>query len=76
MLICFFFMPPPHPNALTPVNINYVFGMSDSAAQTWMPPAAWIMGMMVILPVLLFAPVHFLLARTMRTPAKPSPLAP
>jgi hypothetical protein len=31
---------------------------------------------MVILPVLLFAPVHFLLARTMRTPAKPSPLAP
>ena len=43
ILICFFFMPPPNPNAgLTPVNINYVWGLNDAAAQTWMP--AWAVG--------------------------------
>ncbi len=35
MLICFFLMPPPTPHpGLTPVNINYVFGLRDTAAQT------------------------------------------
>ena len=39
ILVCFFFMPPPIPNAgLTPVNINYVWGPSDTAAQTWVSP--------------------------------------
>ena len=43
ILVCFFFMPPPDPNAgLTPVNINYVWGPNDGAAQTWMPPYAWL----------------------------------
>src|ERR1700754_4750319 len=42
MLICFFFMPPPNPNAgLQPVNINYVFGPSDAVAQTWVNPYVW-----------------------------------
>ena len=36
ILICFFFMPPPHPSpGLTPVNINYVWGPSDNVAQTF-----------------------------------------
>lgn len=66
LLICFFFMPPPDPNAgLTPVNINYVWGMSDSAAQTWVPAAVWLIGLMVAMPALLFAPTHYVLARTM-----------
>jgi hypothetical protein len=66
LVICFFFMPPPRPDpGLTPVNINYVWGMSDYVAQTWVAPWVWFAGMMVGLPVLLFAPVHFLLARTM-----------
>ena len=31
---CYLFMPaPPAPNSATPVNINYVFGMNDKAAQ-------------------------------------------
>jgi hypothetical protein len=64
--ICFFFMPPPNPNAgLTPVNINYVWGLSDSAAQTWMSPLAWFAGMMIVLPAVLFAPAHYILLRTM-----------
>lgn len=66
VLISFFFMPPPKPDpGLIPVNINYVWGMSDTAAQTWVPPWLWVLGMIVGMPVLLFAPVHFLLMRVM-----------
>ena len=71
VLICFFFMPPPRPDpGLTPVNINYVWGMSDTVAQTWMPPAAWVAGLIVLLPLLLYAPVHFLLRRVMPKPVR------
>jgi hypothetical protein len=71
LLICFFFMPPPRPDpGLTPVNINYVWGMSDYVAQQWMPPAAWVAGLIVLLPALLYAPVHFLLRRFMPKPVR------
>ena len=71
VLICFLFMPPPRPDpGLTPVNINYVWGMSDTVAQTWMPPAAWVAGLIVLLPLLLYAPVHFLLRRVMPKPVR------
>jgi hypothetical protein len=67
ILICFFFMPPPNPNAgLTPVNINYVWGPSDDAAQTWVSPAVWVIGLMIGLPLVLFTPTHLLLVRIMR----------
>jgi hypothetical protein len=67
---CFFFMPSPDPNAgLKPVNINYVFGPSDDAAQTWVPPAVWLGGLMIGMPVILFWPVHLLLARYAPKPA-------
>jgi len=57
-------MPPPTPNpGLTPVNINYVWGPSEQAAQTWVPPAVWFAGSMVGLPLLVFAPTHFVLSR-------------
>lgn len=66
ILICFFFMPPPDPKAgLTPVNINYVWGLNDAAPQTWMPPALWVIGMMAVMPLVCFLPVHLLLARLM-----------
>ena len=70
LLICFFFMPPPRPDpGLTPVNINYVWGTSDYAPQAFVPPAVWFIGLMIGLPVVLFAPVHFLLLRfAPRTP--------
>jgi hypothetical protein len=64
ILVCFFFMPPPHPDpGLTPVNINYVWGMSDNVAQTWVHPYVWLGGMMVLMPLVLFLPVHLLLSR-------------
>jgi len=65
LLVCFFLMPPPMPNpGLTPVNINYVWGTSDYAAQAWVPPYAWLAGLMIGLPLLVFAPTHFVLSRT------------
>jgi hypothetical protein len=64
ILTCFFFLPPPRPDpGLTPVNINYVWGPSDYAAQTWVSPGVWVIGLIVGMPLLLYAPVHFLLAR-------------
>lgn len=64
MLISFFFLPGPTPNAgLTPVNVDYVYGLSDSAPQTWMPAWAWLATMMAGLPAVLFMPVHVVMAR-------------
>ena len=70
LLVCFFFMPPPNPHpGLTPVNINYVWGPSDYAAQSWVSPAVWLIGLMIGLPLLLFAPTHFLLLRIAPKPS-------
>jgi hypothetical protein len=66
ILVAFFFMPPPTPNpGLTPVNIDYVWGMGDTAAQTWMPPYVWLAGLMIGLPLFAFLPAHLLLSRVM-----------
>ena len=73
ILTCFFFMPPPRPEpGLTPVNINYVWGPSDFSAQTWVSPIAWVAGLMMGLPIALFVPIHFLLARFMPTTPRSS----
>ncbi len=76
--VCFFFMPPPNPNpGLTPVNINYVWGLSDSAAQNWVSPAEWFIGLMIGLPFLLYVPTHFLLLRFAPKPLRTlGPLSP
>jgi hypothetical protein len=64
ILVCFLFMPPPRPDpGLTPVNINYVWGMSDVAAQTWVHPYVWVAGLMIGLPLIVFIPTHLLLMR-------------
>lgn len=66
LLVCFFLMPAPRPDAgLTPVNINYVWGMSDAVAQGWVPAWVWLAGMIVGLPMLLFLPTHLALRRWM-----------
>jgi hypothetical protein len=64
LLLCFLLMPPPRPDpGLTPVNINYVWGMSDVAAQTWVHPYLWIAGLMIGMPLIVFIPTHLLLMR-------------
>ena len=63
LLVCFLLMPPPRPDpGLTPMNINYVWGPSDLAAQTWVHPYVWIAGLMIALPVI-FLLTHLLLVR-------------
>ncbi len=69
ILVCFFIMPPPRPDpGLAPVNIDYVYGFSDSEAQHWMPPGLWVVGLMALMPLILFIPTHLLLRRFMPKP--------
>jgi hypothetical protein len=69
ILVCFFFMPPPRPDAgLEPVNIDYVWGFSDTEPQHWMPPGLWVAGLMILMPLILFIPTHLLLRRVMPKP--------
>lgn len=64
IIVCFFFMPGPMPDAgNAAVNINYVFGMSETEPQTWMPAWAWLSLLIVGLPTVMFAPVHLVLAK-------------
>lgn len=65
VLICYFFMPPPaepyDPNR--PVNINYVYGFSNTHPQTWLPQNVYFLLMLVVLPAGLFLPTHLILKR-------------
>jgi hypothetical protein len=66
MLICYFWLPRPGAvlaRPLQPVNINYVYGLSDAAPQAWMPASAWLLLMMIGLPLLLWWPTHLTLRR-------------
>ena len=66
LAVCFFAMPAPRPDpGLTPVNINYVWGMSDTAAQTWMSPYAWFGLLVVGIPLALCGPTHLALRAVM-----------
>jgi len=47
------------------VNIDYVWGFSDTEAQHLMPPGTWVAALIILLPALLYVPVHFLLRRLM-----------
>jgi len=71
ILVCFFFMPPPRPDpGLEPVNIDYVWGFSDTEPQHWMAPGLWVAGLMVLMPLILFIPTHLLLRHFMPKPVK------
>jgi len=62
--VCFFLLPAPPPpvdNPNLPVNVNYVYGFSDQASQTWMPPWLWLGTLMVTLPLVVYWPTHALL---------------
>jgi hypothetical protein len=64
ILVCYLWMPapPPSPEAPNvPVNINYVYGFSDAKAQEWMDPRLYVAVLMVVLPVCVFLPTHWLL---------------
>jgi hypothetical protein len=66
LFVCYFLMPGPDPDAgFKPVNINYVWGLNDAAAQTWMSPNAWFLAMLVVLPTLILFPTHLILKKVM-----------
>ena len=66
LAVCFFLMPPPRPDpGLTPVNINYVWGTSDYAPQPFVPAYVWFAGLLIVLPLLVYAPTHWALRRFM-----------
>jgi hypothetical protein len=72
LVCCWLFLPGPNPDAgSTPVNVNYVWGLSDAAPQTWMPPLAWLALMVAGLPLVFFLPTHLLLRRFAPAPAAP-----
>jgi hypothetical protein len=72
MLVSYFFLPAAGAklaNPLAPVNVDYVYGFSDAAAQTWMPGWAWLVFLLVALPAVVFIPTHFLLRKFFGKPA-------
>jgi hypothetical protein len=69
LVVCYLWMPPPpEPVHLPgvrqpPVNINYVYGLDKTAAQTFMHPHVWFALLMAVMPVLVFLPTHWVLEK-------------
>jgi hypothetical protein len=77
--VCYFLLqPPPAPagNPNTPVNVNYVYGFSDQAPQTWLPPGLWLATLMVGLPLAVYGTTHALLSRITARAQESSPRIP
>jgi hypothetical protein len=73
MLICYFLMPAPpapHNNPNIPVNINYVYGLSDAGPQQWMHPLMYLTLMLIGLPLCIYVPTHLILCSVFRTNKK------
>ncbi|HEY1794317.1 MAG TPA: hypothetical protein VGG34_15490 [Opitutaceae bacterium] len=74
ILVSYLFLPPAgavpaRPNA--PVNVDYVYGLSDREPQHWMGPLAYLAFYAAALWGILFVPTHLLLGRFIR-PATPT----
>jgi hypothetical protein len=74
MFVCFFLMPPPpapadKPNM--PVNINYVYGLSEQHPQQWMPEWQYFTLMLTALPLVMFLPTHLALRKLCATGPRP-----
>jgi hypothetical protein len=63
---CYFLGPAPPPSPERPtaaVNVNYVYGLSPDAPQTWMHPWLWLALLMAGLPLCAYLPTHLVLRR-------------
>jgi hypothetical protein len=68
VLVCYWLMPPPIMKELRaypdqPVNINYVYGLKDDVAQSWMPQGLYVVCLMAFLPICLYLPTHLMLRK-------------
>jgi hypothetical protein len=64
LVLCYLISPPPPApanNPGLPVNINYVYGLSDAAPQDWLPPLAYFLLLLGGMPVFVFWPTHWIL---------------
>jgi len=68
LLVCYFLAPPPPATAVAAVNINYVFGLDDQHAQSWMPPETWLGLLIAFNLICLFLPTHVILAKAVQEP--------
>jgi hypothetical protein len=70
-LWAFFFIPGPAnvPGDASARNVNYVFGMSDTEAQTHMAPALYLIVWMAALAAVVYWPTHLMLRKFVRTAA-------
>ena len=66
LLVSYLFAPAPPPSAIDPnraVNINYVYGFTDTHPQTMMAPWLWLLSVMAINIVVFYIPTHWVLRR-------------
>lgn len=64
LFISYNFLPKPSKDlGLTPVNVNFVWGVSDEHVQTWMPEHWWLAIIVVVFPIICFLPTHFVLKK-------------
>jgi hypothetical protein len=69
VLICYFLLPAPPPPAASPnlpVNVNYVYGLSDEKAQTWMHPHLYFLTELAVLGGVIYLPTHLVLGKLFR----------
>jgi hypothetical protein len=72
LLACYFFgpaPPPPATNANAAININYVFGLDDRRAQSWMAPELWL-GAVMASALILAGITHAMLRNIFPQPIK------
>lgn len=72
VLICYVLLPaPPPPSAdpNLPVNVNYVYGLSDEKAQSWMHPHLYFLTELAVLGAGIYLPTHLALKKCFRAPA-------
>ena len=71
LIACYFISSPPPSHTLhETVNINWVYGPGDDAAQTLLPPAVYLGVMILLYPLLIYLPTHLTLCAlfTARSP--------
>jgi hypothetical protein len=67
LLVSYLLAPAPPPSPIDPsraVNINYVYGFTDTHPQTMMAPWLWVLAVMAINIVGFYLPTHWVLRRT------------
>jgi len=68
--VCYLFMPPPgrYDDPNLPVNINFVYGFSDTDAQTMMNGRLYVALLLAALPLAILLPAHLVFRRIMPAP--------